>query len=193
VSAPRSGYLRLLAGGALLVLAGVACWAMYAVQSGREHRAYAHGGTPRSYVHLVAGHLYFLAVPGGVKHLDKAGVQVSALQCTAAAPGQAPGALSITSQSRDTKAIDQIASFSAVRSGYFHIECDRLGAVFVDGTKDGFDWSGLWLILASVALVIGIPLTLSGRRLVPAGPPRRRADDDDDFEPSVLFGSDEDR
>jgi hypothetical protein len=191
VSAPR--YLRFLAGGALLVLAGVACWALYAVQAGREHRAYAHGGAPQRYVHLLAGHTYWLAVPGGVDHLDKVGVQVSALQCTAAAPGQTPGALSVSPQPQDSKAVDQIASFVARRTANLHIECDRVGAVFVDGAKDGFDWSGLWLVLASLALAVGIPLTLSGRRLVPAGPPRRReADDEDDFEPSVLFGSDED-
>jgi hypothetical protein len=163
---------------------------MYAVQAGRERHAYAHGGAPQQFVHLVSGHTYWLAVPGGVKHLADVGVQVSALQCTAAAAGQAPGALPVTPQQRDTKAIDQIASFVSGLTGNVHVECDGLGAVYVEGGDDGYDWSGLWLVLASVALVIGIPLTLSGRRMLPHSAPRQD-EDDDDLEPSALFGPDE--
>jgi hypothetical protein len=175
----------------LLVLAGLAFWAMYAVQSGRERHAYAHGGAPAQYAHLVAGKTYWLAVPGGVTHLDKVGVQVSTLECTGAGAGQAPGPLEITPQAKDSKATDQIASFVAGTTADLHIECDRLGAVFVDGPGNGFDWSGLWLVLASLLLVVGIPLTLSGRRMVPSEPRRAQDDEDDHFEPSGLFGSDD--
>src|SRR3954467_2260351 len=111
VSTYRPGFLRTLAGGMLLLLAGLALCATHAVQSGRERHAYAHGGAPAQYVHLVSGRTYWLAVSGGVKHLDAVGVQVSTLQCTAAAPGQAPGALEVTPQNKDSKATDQIASF----------------------------------------------------------------------------------
>jgi hypothetical protein len=192
VSAPRAGSVRVLVGGIVLVLAGTACWALYGLQAGREHRAYAHGGPPPAYVQLTEGHTYWLSVPGGVRHLDEVGVQVSSLQCTAAEPGQTPGALSVTPQTKGTKATDEIASFFSGVTGNLHIECAGVGTVFVSGgAADGFDWAGLWLILASVLLVIGIPLTLSGRRLLPDRPPRARHDYDDDFAPSALFGSDD--
>jgi hypothetical protein len=136
-----------------------------------------------------------------VKRLDTLGVQVSALQCTATRAGESPGALSLAPERTDTKAIDQIASFVSRITGTVHIECAGVGTVYVDGGSDGFDWSGLWLVLASAALAIGIPLTLSGRRGLPPRPvaPRRADDDDedddddeaDDFEPSALFGNDD--
>jgi hypothetical protein len=192
VSAPRAGSVRALVCGIVVVLAGTACWALYGVQAGREHRAYTHGGAPPAYVQLNAGHTYWLSVPGGVRHLDKVGVQVSSLQCTAAEAGQTPVALSVTPQSKGTKATDEIASFFAGITGRVHIECAGTGAVFVSGgSADGFDWSGLWLILASVLLVIGIPLTLSGRRRLPSQSPRGRRDEDDELAPSALFGSDD--
>lgn len=192
MSAPHAGSVRALVSGIVVVLAGTACWALYGVEAGRERRPYTHGGPPPAYVQLNARHTYWLSVPGGVRHLDKIGVQVSSLQCTAAEAGRAPAALSVTPQSKDTKATDEIASFFSDITGKVHIECAGTGAVFVSGASaDGFDWSGLWLILASVLLVIGIPLTLSGRRRLPSQPQRPRRDDDDDLAPSALFGSDD--
>lgn len=202
MSAPRAGSVRTLVCGIVVVLAGTACWALYAVQAGRERRAYAHGGAPPASVQLSAGHTYWLSVPGGVRHLDAIGVQVSSLQCTAAAAGQTPAALQITAQGKDTKATDEIASFFSGITGRVHVECAGVGAVFVSGGgAEGLDWSGLWLILASVLLVIGIPLTLSGRRSLPSRPGRDVHDDDgrdddglddeDGFSPSALFGSDD--
>lgn len=189
--------MRALVCGIVVVLAGTACWALYGLQAGRERRAYTHAGAPPAHVQLTARHTYWLSVPGGVRHLDKVGVQVSSLQCTAAGAGQTPGALSVTPQGKDTKATDEIASFFSGITGQVHIECAGVGAVFVTGgAADGFDWAGLWLILASVLLVIGIPLTLSGRRLLPGRPARGRRDDDandddEDLAPSALFGPDD--
>jgi hypothetical protein len=173
-----------------VVLAGTACWVLYGVQAGSERRAYTHAGAPPAYVQLSAGHTYWLSIPAGVRRLDKVGVQVSSLHCTAAEAGQPAAALSVSPQGKDTKATDEIASFRSGITGAVHIECAGVGAVFVSGgAADGFDWSGLWLILASVLFVIGIPLTLSGRRSLPSGSVGDEPDDDD-LAPSVLFGSD---
>ena len=168
MSAPRPASVRLLVTGTVLVLVGFLSWALYAVQSGREAHAYTAGDAPPAYVQVTAGHTYRISIAGGVKRETQLGVQASTLQCTAAAPGQAPGALSVTPEQTGTKATDQIGSFDATFSGQVHIECDRVGPVYVDNATDaGFDWSGLWLVLASLALVIGLPLTLSAVRRLP--------------------------
>lgn len=169
MSAPRPPSPRLLITGAALILLGLAAWALYAVQSGREPHAYTAGGDPPNYVKVAAGHTYRLAIPGGVKREIALGVQPSTLQCTAAAPGQAPGALPVTAAQTDTKATDEIGSFVSTVTATVHIECDRVGAVYVDNASDSaFDWSGVWLVLAALALVIGIPLTLSALRGLPS-------------------------
>ncbi len=163
----------MLVTGAALVLAGFASWALYAVQSGTETHSYASGGAPPAFVQVTAGHTYRVSISGGVKREAEFGVQASTLQCTAAAPGQAPGALPVTAEPTGTKATNQIGSFVATFSGRVHIACDRVGPVYVDNAADaGYDWSGLWLVLASLALVIGIPLTLSGLRSGAFAPPR---------------------
>jgi hypothetical protein len=149
----------------LLVLLGLAFWALYALESASERHAYAHGGAPRTYVQVQARHRYWLAIPGGVPSEAAADVQPGSLRCTAAAAGQAPGALAVSAEQIGTKATDQIGSFVAGFSGSVHIACDGLGTVFVDDAADAsFDWAGTWLILAVVALTVGVPLTLSGLR-----------------------------
>jgi hypothetical protein len=157
--------VRLLVVGAVLLLAGFVSWALYAVQSGKEAHSFTSGGAPPAYVQVTPGHTYRIGIDGGVKHEAELGVQPSTLQCTAAAPGQAPGALPVTAEQNGTKAVNQIGSFVATFSGQVHIACDRVGPVYVDNASDaGYDWSGFWLVLASLGLVIGFPLTLSALR-----------------------------
>jgi hypothetical protein len=168
VPAPRPASLRALVPGVVLVLAGLVSWALYAVQARAEQHSYTAGGNPPADVRIESGHTYWLAIHGGVQRETVLGVQPSTLQCTAAAPGQGPGALELVAQQKGTKATDQIASFVASFTGTVHIECDRIGPVYVDNAADaGFDWSGAWLVLAALTLVIGIPLTLSALRRLP--------------------------
>lgn len=158
----------MLLAGAVLVLLGFLSWALYAVQSGNEAHSYA-GGAPPAYVRVTPGHTYRISIAGGLAREAQLGVQASTLQCTAAAPGQAPGALPVTAEQSTTKATDQIGSFVATFAGRVHVACDRVGPVFVDNAADaGYDWSGAWLVLASLALLIGLPLTLSALRRLPA-------------------------
>jgi hypothetical protein len=158
--------MRMLIAGTLLILAGLGCWALYVKDSGGgEHHSYNRAGRPPAYVELVAGKVYHLAVHGGVAREAELGVSPGALQCTAARPGQAATALEVTADKADTKATNQIGSFVSALSGRVHVECTGIGTVYVDDAADAaFDRSGVWLVLASVTLAVGLPLALSGLR-----------------------------
>jgi hypothetical protein len=189
VNAPRPAYPRAALAGPLLLLVGVACWALFAAQSRSEHHAYNSGTNPPEVVRVVAGQTYAIAIHGGVAREAQLGLDPAALRCTATQPGNAPGALRLTTENGDTKANDQIASFVSRISGDVQVRCDRIGAVYVDDAAgSSFDWSGLWLVLASIALVIGLPLTLSlvrGRRLRAADSADRPVREDDEVERGV--------
>ena len=172
MSEPRRTRLGAVVAGTVLVLGGLAAWALYVQSSGDEPHAYARDGKPPAYVQVEAGKTYRISVRGGVATEARAGIAPDALTCTAARPGQAPGALNLTTESADTKATNDIASFVSATSGRLHVECARLGTVFVDNAEDSaFDWSSLWLVLASLALVIGTPLVLSMLRGAGGGSP----------------------
>jgi hypothetical protein len=161
-----------LLAGTVLVLLGLAAWALFALQNGRERHSYTHGQVPPAYVALHAGKTYSLAIPGGVSGEETLGLDPAKLTCTAARPGQASAELTVTPEHNDTKAIQQIGSFTAGFSGSAHVECNGIGLVYVDNADNAsFDWSGLWLIVASAALVVGLPLTLSGLRRPRAAAP----------------------
>jgi hypothetical protein len=153
---------RVLA-GPLLVIVGIVCWALYVKQSHSQAHAYSHGANPPSYVRLVAGHTYQISIHDGVRRETELGVDPAALQCTAARPGQAPGPLRLTVEdSSTTKATNQIASFVSSITGSVQVQCAGFPAVYVDDAADAsYDWSGAWLVLASLALLAGLPLTLS--------------------------------
>lgn len=159
----------MLVGGVALVFVGLVSWVIYGFQAGRENHSYKPHGAPPSAVRVQAGHTYWLAVPGGVSALREAGVDPTALTCTGAAPGQAPGQLQVTpvvsSQSPDTRFTNRFGSFVAASSGSLRIQCNDIGAVYVDNPAGApFDWSGFWLVTASLALVVGLPLTLAALR-----------------------------
>ena len=176
MSRPRPRTPAALIAGALLVVAGLGFWTLYVKQSGNGGHSYDRGGSPASSVRLVAGETYTISIHGGVDREVELGLDPAALQCTAALGGEAPGALDIVAQSRDSKATNEIASFVSSISGDVHIQCEGVGAVYIDDAEDApFDSSGVWLVLASLALIIGLPLTLSGLRR-PAGEARELAD-----------------
>ena len=166
----RSTLPRMLITGPLIVIAGLVCWALYVRATNSEHHAYAHGGNPPTYVRIEPGVTYGIAISGGVKREVALGLPPGTLQCTAAAQGQAPGPLQVTPEEqgtdvKDIKATDRIGFFTADRGGLVHITCSGIGPVFIDNATDApYDWSGVWLVLASVLLAVGLPLTLSGLR-----------------------------
>jgi hypothetical protein len=156
----------------VLVLGGLAAWALYVQRSGNEPHAYARGGAPPAYVQVHAGKTYRIAVRGGVAAEARAGIAGQSLVCTASRPGAGPGQLNLTYEAADTKATDDIASFVAATTGPLHVQCNGLGTVFVANADNSpFDWSGLWLVLASLGLVVGTPLVLSLLREAGRGSP----------------------
>jgi len=169
VIAPRAALPQRLWAGLALVLVGLASWALYAVAAGRANTAYHPNGAPPQYVRLVGGHTYWIAVPDGIHRLRAAGLDPSKVICTAGRAGEAPGPLAVAavvnSSTDDSKFVDRIGSFIVASTGRYHVECTSIGTVYVENAADGgFDWSGLWLVLASGALVVGLPLVLSGLR-----------------------------
>lgn len=151
--------------GPLLAIAGLVCWALYVRATNTEHHSYAHGGNPPTYVKVEAGTTYGIAIHGGVRRETKLGLEPGTLQCTAARHGEAPSPLELTAESVDTKATDRIGSFVSNVNGEITVQCSGIGPVFIDNSSDAsYDWSGVWLVFASVLLAIGLPLTLSGLR-----------------------------
>jgi hypothetical protein len=165
VTQPRRRLPITAVSGTLLVLLGLVAWALYVKTSGDEPHAYSHRGSPPGYVQVIAGHTYRIAIRGGVDEEVALGLDPASLACTAARPGEAPGALAITYQGADTKATNDIGSFVSRITGQVHVECTGFGPVFVDNAADAaYDWSGLWLVLASLGLLVGGPLVLSALR-----------------------------
>lgn len=162
MSEPRQTQLSAVVVGAVLVLGGLVAWALYVHKSGNEPTAFARDAKPPAYVQVKAGENYRIAVHGGVATEMKAGIPPESLTCTAARPGESPGALGLIYENADTKATNDIASFVAAVTGRLHVACSGLGTVFVSNAEDApYDWSGVWLVLATLALVVGTPLVLS--------------------------------
>lgn len=150
----------------MLVLAGLVSWALYINTSGDEPHAYSRGGRPPAYVRVVPAASYRLAIRGGVRKEIELGFDPASLSCTANRPGEVPGALKVSPETKGGNdnggPINDIGSFVSTIRGMVHVACAGLGPVFVDNAAGAaYDWSGLWLVLASLALIIGGPLVLS--------------------------------
>lgn len=156
----------------LLTIAGLALWALYRVQAGSEAHSFSPGALAPNTVHVTQAHIYHLSIPGGVQAENALGIDSSVLRCTIAPAGGAATGLAIAAEGDGSKATNQIASFFAPFTGRAHLACAGLPPVFVDDADDAKpDLSGLWLVLATICLTIGIPLLLSVLR----GGPRRRS------------------
>ncbi len=153
---------RSLVAGAALVALGALLWVVSRVVAGGEAHAFAPGHAPPRQVQLVQNHTYRLAIPGGVAAERRLDVDRSALTCYVQREGQDRLALRLTDEAADTKAVDTIASFVAPYGGRTHVSCAGLPRVYVEGTSG--DPSGLLLVLATIALAVGVPLVLSGLR-----------------------------
>lgn len=157
------------AGIALLVL-GFGLWAVYRLSVSSERHAFAAGAIAPTYVEVTAGKTYRIAAPGGVQRESDAGVDPSALRCSVTPQGAPAVQLAITPEQAGSKATDQVATFVAPVTGKVHIDCRGGSEVFVDDADDAAaDRSGLWLVLATIMLAIGAPVTLSVLRRTPSG------------------------
>lgn len=168
--------------GVALVVLGAGLWLASRLIAGTQPHVYADGPPPKT-VQLIAGHRYTLAIRGGVPAAEKIGVAPSILVCSASSPQIGVRPLTVSAEPSGTKAVNQIGTFTAPVTGRVHISCVGLGAVFVDDSVDApADHAGLALLLATIALTLGIPLSLSALRSSGLGRPRRRDQAEDGVE-----------
>lgn len=148
--------------GLVLVFCGLVFWGVSRYAASGESHSFAPDIAAPTYVQVTAGRTYSLAVPGGVQAAATQGVAAKAVRCAVNRQDSPPTPLQTTLEADTTKATDRIATFVAPMSGLIHVNCSGLSPVYVDNA-DGRaeDPSGLWLVLASVALAVGFPLTLS--------------------------------
>jgi hypothetical protein len=147
-----------------LLVVGAGLWLGYRLLAGTEPHSYAQGAPPAA-VRIVAGHTYSLAIRGGVQAEQQLGIPPTALRCAVSAPRIGVRPLTLRPEASDTKAINQIATFVAPVTGRVHLSCAGLTAVFVDDAADApADRAGLALLLAVIALTLGVALALSALR-----------------------------
>jgi hypothetical protein len=153
-----------------LLLVGLLSLGLWRVISGSEHQAFAKGATPAESYQVTEGKEYSLAVPGGVSAMKSHGIPVVdtpngktlALTCLWSVNGSASQALNITIESMDTKAVTDVARFTAPVSGQLSVTCDGWGRVFIpDAGSGSSDPSGWFLMLSIITLTVGAALALS--------------------------------
>lgn len=150
--------------GVALVILGLGAWALSRLIAGNEAHSYARGDAPYS-VQVQGRHQYAIAVRGGVRTELRAGLEPTALTCSASSPRIGSVSLAVQAEKADTKAINQIGTFVAPVTGALHVDCAGLGTVFVDDAADAStDWAGVAVLLAAVLLGVGAPLALSAAR-----------------------------
>jgi hypothetical protein len=176
-----------------VALIGLAALGLWRVTSGSQNLPFDDGAVPPSSVQVTKNVTYSLAVPGGVQAMmahgvparSTAGQQVLALQCTWSstdANGTSGLTLDVTAESTSTKAENTVGHFVAPITGRIHVDCAGWGAVFVPDSDDRpYDWSGLALLVAVVALTVGAALGLSELRLA-MGQVRHRRGEDYDYD-----------
>jgi hypothetical protein len=148
-----------------LLAVGVLCWLSSRLAARTENHAYSTGAMPPTSVHVTAGRTYHLAYPGGVAALEGQGIDPGSLQCQWSQAGGSRHTLSLVTEPPTTLARNVVASFQADTTGAIHVACDALGAMFVDDADDAKgDPSGWFLLVATLLLTAGVPLTLSGLR-----------------------------
>ena len=167
--------------GVLLLVLGVLCWLASRLASGTENHAYSSSAVAPNSVHVTSGRTYELSYPGGVAALAGQGIDPGSLVCDWSLRGGVRQSLPLVVEGTNTLRRNVVGEFTADTTGDIHIACNGLGAMFVDDADHApGDPSGWLLLLATVALVLGVPLALSGLRS--ARRASRTAGEDDDIE-----------
>ena len=157
-SLPGRGPIALV----LLVL-GVGLFCLYLVFNGSEHHSYNAGAKPAQNVQVTGGKVYEISTPGGVVGLQHRGLDPNSIACTYSTSQVASSSLSISSLGGGTRTTHAVATFVAPVSGDISISCTELSSgVFVDDADNApSDPSGLFLLLATIALGVGAPIGMS--------------------------------
>jgi hypothetical protein len=146
---------------AFLLLGGVLFGVFYRVADSSEHHSYNSGALSRFPVHLTLGRQYELSTPGGVEALKKRGISPAAVACTWTSDGSPEATLGIVSLA-DGRTTHAFATITGPRTGPVTIVCDGVPALFVDDADDvQGDAAGLFVVLATICLTLGVALLLS--------------------------------
>jgi hypothetical protein len=169
---------------AVLIAAAVLLTGLYRVADGAEHHSYNAGAVPPMTVKLTSGHTYEISVPGGRDALKKRGISTQVAQCSWTQGPSGKRILKVTPVSADVRATHAIATFTSPVSGAVHIDCAGWGAAYVDDADDsGWDYAGLFLLLATTCLTAAVALGISA--LYARGTSQRAARYDDEIETGV--------
>lgn len=148
----------------VLVLTGLLCWGLFRVISATEHHAYSADPVPRRRTLVTATNTYTLSVPGGVVALQRRNVPVKDAQCEWSTAGSAMQALPVSTDP-NTKATEVVGTFISPITGDIQIECIGWGPLFVDDANNATgDPAGYFLVLATIALTVGVGVGLSALR-----------------------------
>lgn len=172
----------------VLLLLGIALAAAYRVVSGTQHQAFSVGAVPPASSQVTEGKTYQLATPGGVRALKKRGLDVNAPQCEWSVDGSGAQVLQVAAGGPDTKAINVVATFVSPVTGAIRVDCAGWGPMYIDDADNSpADVAGWLLVLAVIALAVGVGLGVSALRLAgeEAGSRPRSPREDEEIERMV--------
>jgi hypothetical protein len=140
---------------ALVGVAAILAFVLYAITDGSGLHSWNSGAVPGQSFQLTEGKTYQLSTKGGVSALQARGASTTAPTCTWTSGGDAARALTVTLLPDDSRALNQIGTFVGPASGEIAIDCVGWDGAYVDDADNStFDVSGLFLLL-------GIALTLA--------------------------------
>jgi hypothetical protein len=176
---PRASMTRAAVGGGLII-AGLLLGVASRILSGTEHHAFAAGALAPVNAHVMTGRTYTLSTPGGVTALQARGVDVSQAKCEWSGAGSASQALVVAAAGSATKANNVVATFLAPITGDLHVACLGWGPMFLDDADDSSgDVAGWLLLLATLALALGVALGMAALRSTRADSERASREDDE--------------
>ena len=163
-----------------LIIAAVLLGALYRILSGTEHHAFAKGAVAPNAAHVTHGHTYLLSVRGGVAGLRARRVDVNRAQCQWSVGGSASQALIVSAAGESTKATNVVATFVAPYTGDLRVDCLGWGPMFIDDADDATgDTAGWFLLLATIALTVGVAVGLAALRSAGVESERSAREDDE--------------
>ena len=154
----RRRRLKLGIGVAGLVLT-VLFFAAYLLSTDGGARSSDRDPVPSPTIEVTANKLYHLSTIDGPTALVS-----DSIQCTWTMPNRADNTfLPVTIARGDARVTHVIGTFVGPINGTIKIACPATGAVFVDDADNtAFDYGGLWVVLTSIAALVGVAGLLGG-------------------------------
>jgi hypothetical protein len=147
----------------VLLVFGVLFFCLYFVLNGSEHHSFNSGATPPASVHITQGKVYEISTPGGVVGMQHRGLDPNSVSCSYTEDGGQATSLQISPLGAGTRTTHAVSTFIAPVTGDVRLDCTEMsGGVFVDDADNGAgDPAGLFLLLATIAISLAVPLGMS--------------------------------